>query len=110
DLPSALNKIGSEAFAGTAITTIPDLSNVKTLGSGVFSYCTQLQSVNYTLNNVYDDMFNGCSSLELVKLPDSVTEIGDDAFRDCPKLTLRVPKGSYAERFAIEMGIKYETF
>ncbi len=100
-LPSALNKIGSEAFAGTAITTIPDLSNVKTLGSGVFSYCTQLQSVNYTLNTVYDDMFNGCSSLHEITWGtgnaniDNIEGIGMGAFAGTAFTEFVVPKHVY---------------
>ena len=101
NLPAALTNIGSEAFAGTAISAIPELSNIKTLGSGVFTNCTHLTSVNYTLNTVYDDMFNGCSSLSTITWGtgnaniDNVTSIGAGAFAGTAFTEFVVPKHVY---------------
>ncbi len=43
-----------------------------------------------------------------VQIPDGVTEIGDDAFRECENLTVYAPSGSYAEQYAKENNIKFE--
>ena len=45
--------------------------------------------------------------LEKVLIPASVTEIGEDAFKDCEKLTIFAPGGSYAETYAGENGIHF---
>ena len=52
--------------------------------------------------------FNGCRSLTDVYLPQSVEKIGDYAFAHCPKLTLHVPAGSYAEQYAKEHNIRFK--
>ena len=113
NIPNGVTEIGWGAFSGcSSLHSLEIPSSVTEIGWGAFGGCIALKSLDIpeSVTLIGWEVFNGCSSLELVKLPDSVTEIGDDSFRDCPKLTLRVPKGSYAERFAIEMGIKYETF
>ena len=101
NLPAALTDIGSEAFSGTAISAIPELSSIKTLGSGVFANCRNLVSVNYTLNAVYDDMFNGCSSLSTITWGtgnsniDNVISIGAGAFAGTAFTEFVVPKHVY---------------
>ena len=49
--------------------------------------------------------FSYCSSLTSVTIPDSLTSIGTDAFGNCHWLTLTVPRGSNAEKYAVENGI-----
>ncbi len=51
--------------------------------------------------------FSACNRLLSVALPDSVTDIGADAFEGHANLTLIVGRGSYAERYARENGLKY---
>ena len=63
-VPAGVNEIGDHAFAGSSLETV-DLNGVKTLGSGAFQ---------------------GAALKELV-LPDSVTRVWSDAFRDCVELT-----------------------
>ena len=40
-------------------------------------------------------------------LPASILEIGADAFKDCHKLTIHAPAGSYAETYAKENNIPF---
>jgi hypothetical protein len=49
-----------------------------------------------------------CPSLESVVIPSSVTNILDErgAFEKCEKVKIYTPKGSYAEKYAKEHGIK----
>ena len=51
--------------------------------------------------------FSGCNRLVRITLPDSVTDIGADAFEGRANLTLIVGRGSFAERYARENGLKY---
>ena len=51
--------------------------------------------------------FSFCTRLLSVTLPDSVTQIGDDAFEGHVNLTLVVGRGSYGEQYAKANDIKY---
>ncbi len=42
-----------------------------------------------------------------VSIPASVTFIGKDAFKNCPNLTLTVPRNSYAAEYAKANNIPY---
>ena len=55
-----------------------------------------------------DSAFRGCYSLKSIDLPDSVTTIADEAFDGCPSLTIRAPKGSFAEQYARKKRIEFE--
>lgn len=57
--------------------------------STTFSECTALQTIELpaNLSEIDNDVFNGCSSLKKVSIPDGVTEIGSNAFADCAALT-----------------------
>lgn len=43
-----------------------------------------------------------------VTIPATVRDISTAAFRNCPRLTIRAPAGSYAETFAKENGIPFK--
>ena len=90
--------------------TVPE--GVREIEAEAFSDCSQLKSIVIPagVTSIGRGAFWGCSSLSSLTIPSSVTSIGDRAFFDCSNLTLRVPKGSYAERYAKENKIKYETF
>ncbi len=60
------------------------------------------------IRRIGDYVFFGCVYLTDVVLPASVTEIGTGAFRDCRKLTIHAPAGSYAEQYAKENNIPFE--
>lgn len=47
------------------------------------------------------------SSLEYVKLPESLSFIADDAFNGCTDLILEVSKNSYAERWCRKNDMAY---
>lgn len=51
--------------------------------------------------------FAGCVFMTDICLPGSLTEIGADAFRDCHKLSIHAPEGSYAETYAKENNIPF---
>ena len=45
------------------------------------------------LTQIYDSMFEGCSALQTIMLPDSIRTIGENAFKDCSLLyKLTIPR------------------
>jgi len=54
-------------------------------------------------------VFKGCVYLTDVVIPDSVTEIGQEAFADCHKLNIHAPTNSCAEQYAKENNIPFVT-
>ena len=58
-------------------------------------------------NVIHRKAFYLCKKLKSIVIPNSVMFIGDDAFDDCSKdLIITTSKGSYAEKYANENGIK----
>ncbi len=86
-LPSTLATIGSEAFAYTSITAIRIPDQTTTVGVSAFAH-TKLRSA--TLGNgitaIPARMFEGCSSLLSIVIPESATSIGASAFYQCTSL------------------------
>ena len=82
------------AFANcTALqeVTLPD--DMKVIGTGAFSGCAALTTVNLSqVTRINLSAFWGCTSLETLAL-DNVTAIGQEAFYECTGLeTLKIPK------------------
>ncbi len=88
-LGSNMVNVGEEAFADNALLRTFDASssNLMVIESAAFKNCVNLKSIN---------------------LPESVYDIADDAFTNCPNLTIHCIAGSYAESFAISKGIPTE--
>lgn len=77
--------IGSEAFAGSGLTKVS--VSAATLGERAFSNCTALTSVSLSgMASIPAGFLAGCTKLESVTIPNSVTEIGAGAFDGCSAL------------------------
>ena len=61
------------------------------------------------LESIPDEVCMGCDYLVGAFIPDSVESIGDDAFTKSKFLTIYCNEGSYAQEYAIENGIPYDT-
>ncbi|MBP9988340.1 MAG: leucine-rich repeat domain-containing protein [Ruminococcus sp.] len=92
--------IGKVAFAdcdGLTSIVIPD--SVASIGTTVFVSCTGLTGITVDKNNKFYDSRNNCNAIietatdtlicgcKNTVIPDSVTSIGNSAFRDCNGLT-----------------------
>ena len=60
-------------------------SSVTSVGSGAFSRCSSLISINIpsSVTSIGIQAFSYCSSLTSINIPNSVTSIGKQAFRNC---------------------------
>jgi hypothetical protein len=63
-------------------------SQAKILASGVFEGCTSLTNITIPdgVTSIGEWAFQDCTSLTSITIPDSVTFIGDDAFENCTSL------------------------
>lgn len=92
--------LSCDAFKGASLitkVTIPENIGIltdtgtwagTTVGSeGVFKDCTSLTEVVLPkMSRINIQMFSGCTSLQTVKIPEGVTEIGLNAFYNCSNL------------------------
>ena len=124
-IPGSVEFIGREAFFYcTSLTSITIPDSVTSIGQFAFHGCTSLTSIVVDKNNeVYDsrdncnaiiekefstlifgcsttiipnsvgdigdNAFNNCTSLTSITIPDSVTSIGENAFGYCKSLTIK---------------------
>ena len=66
-----------------------------------FNFVEELQGV--VLEEIVSDAFNRCGSLTLIVLPEEVTSINENAFKDCGQLQYVYYSGSQAQWSAIEI-------
>jgi len=106
-IPTTVTTIGTNAFKDCSkITSIILPESVSTIGSdnentGAFQGCTQLQHIklptaNANFTKISSCTFFGCTSLTSIgaskttlsiKIPNTVTIIGTNAFKDCSAIT-----------------------
>lgn len=94
-LGSNITEIGEKAFYGTKLTSIRIPASVETIGVDAFNSCSELTTVTFDtgtaanpgkLNEIGNGAFYG-TKLASVRIPSTVTTIGDDAFSNCAYLT-----------------------
>lgn len=96
-LPDGLETIGAAAFRDSYIKELTIPESLKNLGTTTFANCRYLTKVHFLTDKILeipDDAFSGCSSLETVNIPESVTSIGAYAFRETTILSdISLPTG-----------------
>ena len=89
-LPRSLEEVGALAFAGCSALTSLDFSvtALKTLDVGAFWGCSSLSELIFgeDLETVGAYAFCQCAAVTSVKLPASVTYVGERAFSNCDSL------------------------
>lgn len=138
-IPDDINitSINKYAFKGcTKLNTINLNKNVKTIGDYAFANCGELQFIRYwdsvetiskgafmecktlgalnlpsNLKIISENAFNGCSEMYLDDyIPESVTRIGDGAFKNCKKFIIRDNNGTIEFNNTYLISINKSTF
>lgn len=112
-LPDGVVSIGNEAFIfcqSLASIEIPD--SVTSIGGWAFYYCSSLTAIElpYGIASIGQYAFYYCKSLKSVIIFENVTQIASDAFLSrSDDLTIYGISGSYAETYATENNIKFNS-
>lgn len=135
-LPNTVTEIGPGAFQGnTRIRTVMCSDALKRIGNGAFEGCSSLmkfslRKVNYIgegafigtafkevvipegVQEIGELTFAECRSMMRVFVPATVKRIADDAFAGCgvSRFTLRGERGSAAEQYAKQKGMRFEPY
>ena len=99
-IPNSVTSIGESAFYGcSGLTSIEIPNSVTRIGKYVFCGCTGLTSIVVDEDNTKYDSRENCNAIietgnntlvvgcKNTIIPNSITRIGNDAFRDCASLT-----------------------
>ncbi len=96
ELPLNLKQLGSSAFANcTQIDKFVLPEEITTIESHAFYNCYALKDINLpnSLTSISGRLFYGCKSLKTVQLPknETYTTLSNEFFRDCPVENVVIP-------------------
>ena len=108
-LPKSLDYIGEKCFQGSGITELTIPSGTKMMRWAAFRMCPDLETIHIEngVKCLVDCCFEQNPKLHEVYIPESVADIGEHTFMNDANITLVVQKGSYAEKYAEQSGIRY---
>lgn len=97
-LPEGLEEIGEEAFANSELTSVKIPATVTTIGPRAFYSADKLASVEFAsgskMTTIGEYVFNHCTALTSVALPNSVKKLDDGCFSYCFALNnITIPSG-----------------
>lgn len=83
-LPDGVSRIEELEYYGENITSIFIPDSVTEIGGAAFARCSFLKTVRLSNNlTAINGLFEGCSSLERIEIPDGVTSIEHESFMNC---------------------------
>ncbi len=89
-IPSSVKSIGYEAFKGTKWLENKQKQNPFVIVNGILidgTKCSGKVTIPNSVTSIGDCAFRWCTSLTSITIPNGVTSIGDYAFQGCVKLT-----------------------
>ena len=90
--PSTLKSVGEYSFSNIGITELTVPANLESLGEYAFNACHELLTLtipsNTQLTSIAKGAFSYCENLSAVNLPDKITGIDSEAFRNDGSLVL----------------------
>ena len=103
---ASVKKIGHHAFANEKKLSSVTLPAITTIRESAFEGCSALTSVSLPAVERIDSKAFANSGLISITIPDSVIHIDSTAFSGCSNLVVTCSKGSYADTFCTNNGIK----
>ena len=100
---------GSSGYEGkrvgdfdNSVSKVRISNNTDGIGRKAFYGSDKLEEVWLGRQNYFIETqaFAECTNLKKIIIPETTTVIEENAFKNCPLLTIYTPKGSYAEKFA----------
>jgi hypothetical protein len=95
NIPNSVTSIGEEAFYGCSNLQYNENDNALYLGNLDNPFLVLMKAKNKNVDAcviadnckfIYNDAFNGCTGLSDIIIPENVTSIGVDAFKNCNNL------------------------
>ena len=112
-MPDSALYMGDSVFEEcVSLTSINIPKGITTIRRGAFFDCRSLEGevvIPDGVTEIEEYAFDSCSSIESMIIPDTVTTIGQSAFSSCSNLTICGESGSYAETYANENGIPFQS-
>lgn len=103
---ASVKKIGHHAFLNDKKLNSVSLPSVSTIRESAFEGCSGLTNVSLPAVERIDARAFASSGLKNITLPESVKYIDSTAFAGCGNLVVTCAKGSYADTFCSNNGIK----
>ena len=87
-VPENCTKLESYAFMGNQYLEQIDISPVQDIGEDVFYYCTSLQEITIPdgITELKGSTFGNCRALKKITLPEGITYLGSGCFYNCVML------------------------
>ena len=92
--PETLQTIGNDVFNGSKIKAAYMADGITSVDYGAFADCRYLENATWSAaaNVIPDACFSGCYNLRTFTIPEGVTNINYDSFRECYQFNPRFPK------------------
>ena len=109
NFPDTLKEIRSDAFCGTDLTEFIAPDSLTDIFGYAFKDCAGLTTVELTnVRKLSTGVFQNCTELQSIRLPDSIAELSDHIFDGCASLTeIYMPDNPIAVSFTIFNGTAY---
>ena len=107
-LPDDVRVLADHALQDcTALEALRLPKRLEKIGVSALQGCSSLRRLDCPacLRSIGEHAFSGCAALGDVEIPSPETTIGNGAFGNCHNVTLVVPEGSKAHRYATGRGI-----
>ena len=112
NFPDGLYEIGGWSLAHTSVTEAELPDSVTKLGYGAFYGCNKLTRVvlSPSVVRLDENTFSNCARLKSVTIPSAEIKIDVEAFNEGKAVTIIGVPGSFAEKYAQAMNLKFEEY